>query len=94
MRLQKREMAARILVAMPACQREVLIRFYLQRQAPGEIQRAMRLTATQFRLMKSRAKAYFGERGRAYGANRVRLRTGRRPPFLKPGKFPADTMCG
>ena len=36
MRLQKREMAARILVAMPACQREVLIRFYLQRQAPAE----------------------------------------------------------
>jgi len=74
MRLQKREMAARILVAMPACQREVLIRFYLQRQEPGEIQHAMRLTATQFRLMKSRAKAYFGERGRASGAHRARLR--------------------
>ena len=74
MRLQKREMAARILVAMPACQREVLSRFYLQHQAPVEIQCAMRLTATQFRLMKSRAKAYFGERGRASGAHRARVR--------------------
>jgi DNA-directed RNA polymerase specialized sigma24 family protein len=71
MRLEKRQIAARILVAMPASQREVLIRFYLQRQEPGEIQRAMRLSATQFRLMKSRAKAYFGERGRAYGGSRV-----------------------
>ena len=92
MRLQKREMAARILVAMPACQREVLIRFYLQRQASRDPARGTRLTPTQFRLMKSRAKAYFGERGRAR-ANRARLRTGRRPPFLKPGKFPADTVC-
>jgi RNA polymerase sigma factor (sigma-70 family) len=66
MRTQSREIAARILAAMPASQREVLARFYLGRESPDEIQRSMQLTATQFRLMKSRAKACFGERGRAY----------------------------
>lgn len=82
MRIQKREIAARILVSMPACQREVLIRFYLKRQSAVEIQRCMRLTATQFRLMKSRAKAYFAERGRAYAyGHRARLRADRMPPF-------------
>lgn len=84
MRIQERAIAARILVSMPASQRELLIRFYLKRQSAVEIQRSMRLTATQFRLMKSRAKAYFGERGRAYAyAHRTRLQTDRIPPFRK-----------
>lgn len=78
MRLQRSEIAVRILLSLPASQREVLVRFYLQRQAPAEIQRAMRLTATQFRLMKSRAIAYFGQRGRAYTCRRrARSRIGR-----------------
>jgi RNA polymerase sigma-70 factor, ECF subfamily len=41
--------------------REVLIRFYLSEQAPGQICRDMSLTEAQFRLMKFRAKARFGE---------------------------------
>ncbi|MBI4902275.1 MAG: sigma-70 family RNA polymerase sigma factor [Acidobacteria bacterium] len=45
-------------------EREVLRRFYLEEQSIGEICRDMRLSETQFRLLKSRAKARFGELGR------------------------------
>jgi DNA-directed RNA polymerase specialized sigma24 family protein len=37
-------------------QREILTRFYVQGQKPEQIRREMNLTATQFRLMKSRSK--------------------------------------
>ncbi len=37
--------------------REVLVRFYVQEQDAAEICRTMDLTETQFRLLKSRAKA-------------------------------------
>jgi RNA polymerase sigma factor (sigma-70 family) len=36
---------------------EMLTRFYLREQSPEQIQDEMRLTATQFNLLKSRAKA-------------------------------------
>lgn len=73
MRAEKREIVARILVSMPACPREVLSRFYFNHESAAEIQRAMQLSATQFRLIKSRAKAFLAERGRAYIArNRER----------------------
>jgi DNA-directed RNA polymerase specialized sigma24 family protein len=36
---------------------EILTRFYLREQPPEQIQSEMRLTATQFNLLKSRAKA-------------------------------------
>jgi RNA polymerase sigma-70 factor (ECF subfamily) len=45
-------------------QREVLRRFYFQEESKEEICSAMKLTETQFRLLKSRAKARFGEVGR------------------------------
>jgi RNA polymerase sigma factor (sigma-70 family) len=44
--------------------REILTRFYLQEQTQAQICREMKLTDTQFRLLKSRAKARFGEMGR------------------------------
>jgi RNA polymerase sigma-70 factor (ECF subfamily) len=44
--------------------REVLVRFYLREQNPSQICRDMSLTETQFRLLKSRAKARFGKLGR------------------------------
>ncbi len=44
--------------------RDILIRFYLQEQPQEQICREMSLTETQFRLLKSRAKAKFGEIGR------------------------------
>lgn len=44
--------------------REILVRFYLKEQPQEEICEQMGLTETQFRLLKSRAKAKFGEIGR------------------------------
>ena len=44
--------------------REILVRFYLKEQPQEQICRDMALTETQFRLLKSRAKAKFGEIGR------------------------------
>src|SRR5450432_3687718 len=44
--------------------REILTRFYLQEQTQEEICEEMNLSETQFRLLKSRAKARFGELGK------------------------------
>ncbi len=44
--------------------REILTRFYLQEQSQERICADMNLTDTQFRLLKSRAKARFGELGK------------------------------
>jgi RNA polymerase sigma-70 factor (ECF subfamily) len=41
-----------------------LTRFYLKEQPQEQICREMDLSETQFRLLKSRAKAKFGEIGR------------------------------
>jgi RNA polymerase sigma-70 factor (ECF subfamily) len=61
---QREELALRTLRGICKRDREVLIRFYLQEQSATEICHAMHLTDTQFRLIKSRAKARFGELGR------------------------------
>ncbi len=44
--------------------RDILVRFYLKEQTQEQICAEMDLTETQFRLLKSRAKAKFGEIGR------------------------------
>lgn len=44
--------------------REILTRFYLHEQSQQQICEEMNLTETQFRLLKSRAKARFGELGK------------------------------
>lgn len=44
--------------------REILTRFYLMEETQEQICRSMNLSETQFRLLKSRAKARFGELGR------------------------------
>lgn len=44
--------------------KEILIRFYIKEQSQEEICREMNLSDTQFRLLKSRAKARFGELGK------------------------------
>jgi RNA polymerase sigma-70 factor, ECF subfamily len=61
---QNEELALRILRSIAKRDREVLMRFYLQEQTCGESCHAMHLTETQFRLIKSRAKARFGELGK------------------------------
>jgi RNA polymerase sigma-70 factor (ECF subfamily) len=44
--------------------REILTRFYIDEQSQEQICAEMGLTETQFRLLKSRAKARFGELGK------------------------------
>ena len=72
---QHDELAKRILNSIPKRDREILIRFYLREQPQEQICREMELTDTQFRLIKSRAKARFGELGR----RRLARREGFRP---------------
>jgi RNA polymerase sigma factor (sigma-70 family) len=61
---QKLELMLQVLNEMSARDREILTRFYLHEQSQEVICRDMRLTDTQFRLLKSRAKARFGELGK------------------------------
>jgi len=58
---ENRDIAERILRALPKREREVLMRFYLDEQTPEKIQADLGLTPTQFRLIKTRAKARFTE---------------------------------
>ena len=61
----------RILKSLPQRDREILIRFYLHEQRPEQICEDMNLSETQFRLIKSRAKARFGELGKRRMSKRV-----------------------
>jgi len=58
------EMMVEVLRDMSDRDRDILTRFYLYEQSQEEICEEMQLTDTQFRLLKSRAKARFGELGR------------------------------
>ena len=53
-----------VLAGLSVRDREILIRFYLNEQPQEQICEEMELTETQFRLLKSRAKARFGTLGR------------------------------
>ncbi len=59
---QHLDIAQQVLRELSPREREVLSRFYLQEQTAERIQSEMRLTTTQFRLIKSRAKAKFATR--------------------------------
>lgn len=58
------ELMQRILRGIPERDREILTRFYLQEQTQEQICAEMGLSETQFRLLKSRAKARFGSMGK------------------------------
>jgi len=58
---ENQTVALRVLHSLKTRDREVLVRFYLKEQAPEEICRELDLSATQFRLIKSRAKTRFIE---------------------------------
>lgn len=66
-RRENLEIARQALKSIAPRDREILIRFYLWEEPSDKICSEMGLTETQFRLMKSRAKARFGQRG-----NRIR----------------------
>ena len=61
---QKTELMKSALEGLSQRDRDILVRFYLKEQPQEQICREMSLTETQFRLLKSRAKAKFGEIGR------------------------------
>src|SRR5579864_1388401 len=60
---EKIELMTEVLQEMSQRDRNILTRFYLQEQSQDQICEEMNLTETQFRLLKSRAKARFGELG-------------------------------
>jgi RNA polymerase sigma-70 factor, ECF subfamily len=61
---QNTELIHRVLSELNERDREILTRFYLNEQSQEQICAEMSLTETQFRLLKSRAKARFGELGK------------------------------
>jgi len=67
---QHEEVASSVIRSISGRDREILTRFYLMEQTQEEICEGMHLSETQFRLLKSRAKARFGELGRKKLARR------------------------
>jgi RNA polymerase sigma factor (sigma-70 family) len=61
---QNEDLMAQVLRSMSTRDREILTRFYLHEQTQDQICADMDLSETQFRLLKSRAKARFGELGK------------------------------
>ena len=61
---QKVEFMQAVLGELAERDREILTRFYLREETQQQICNEMQLTETQFRLLKSRAKARFGELGK------------------------------
>jgi RNA polymerase sigma-70 factor, ECF subfamily len=63
---RKIEFIDQVLAALSQRDREILTRFYLKEESQDQICREMALTETQFRLLRSRAKARFGELGKRF----------------------------
>ena len=61
---QKTALMKSVLESLSQRDRDILVRFYLMEQPQDQICREMALSETQFRLLKSRAKAKFGEIGK------------------------------
>jgi RNA polymerase sigma factor (sigma-70 family) len=61
---ERRALMGSVLRSVSRRDREILTRFYLLGESQERICEEMRLSETQFRLLKSRAKARFGELGR------------------------------
>lgn len=61
---QRSEIARKVMTGISRRDREILQRFYVDEQPQEQICREMDLTYNQFRLLKSRAKARFGELGK------------------------------
>jgi len=70
---QKVQLMREALRGISSRDREILTRFYLLEQPPAQICAEMGLSETQFRLLKSRAKARFGEQGRKRLSNTLRF---------------------
>lgn len=64
LQIQQIQIMKQVLRQISGRDREILTRFYLYEQTPDQICAEMGLTVTQFRLLKSRAKARFSELGK------------------------------
>jgi RNA polymerase sigma-70 factor, ECF subfamily len=83
---QNEDIARKVLKGIAPRDREVLIRFYLEEQPAEQICDEMGLTETQFRLLKSRAKARFAELGKRKVKRRlVPFSENRWPPITLKG---------
>ena len=71
MNREHEEIAGKVLKGISKRDREILTRFYIAEESQDEICSQMNLTETQFRLLKSRAKARFGEMGKRKIGRRV-----------------------
>lgn len=69
LRRQRADIARRVMKGISRRDREILDRFYVQDQTQEQICEEMGLSYNQFRLLKSRAKARFGELGKRLMAN-------------------------
>jgi RNA polymerase sigma-70 factor (ECF subfamily) len=67
---QRADLLKKVLGELSTRDSEILTRFYLREQNQDQICSEMFLTETQFRLLKSRAKARFGELGKKKLAHR------------------------
>jgi RNA polymerase sigma-70 factor (ECF subfamily) len=76
-REERTKLMMRVLRGISDRDREILTRFYLYEQPQEQICEEMGLTETQFRLLKSRAKARFGELGKR------RITSGLKQIFLR-----------
>lgn len=65
---QRAEIARKVMSTVSQRDREILNRFYVQEQTQEQICADMGLSYNQFRLLKSRAKARFGELGKRMAA--------------------------
>jgi len=61
---QNEDLMVQVLRSMSSRDRDILTRFYLHEQTQERICADMNLSETQFRLLKSRAKARFGDLGK------------------------------
>ena len=61
---ERAKLMRRMLETIPARDREILTRFYVQNETQEQICDDLGLSISQFRLLKSRAKAKFGELSR------------------------------
>jgi DNA-directed RNA polymerase specialized sigma24 family protein len=61
---QRAEIARKVMTGISSKDREILQRFYVDEQPQEQICTEMGLTYNQFRLLKSRAKARFGDLGK------------------------------
>src|SRR5580693_3388435 len=67
--MQRAEIARKVLNGVSRRDRDILNRFYVLEQTQEQICADMGLTYNQFRLLKSRAKARFGELGKKIAEN-------------------------